>query len=134
MRVRCQSEDDVVAAAGFDELEELLDDDFDSDDDCDDFDDDSDDFDSDVLESEPDEASDDVLEESDDPGALELLVLPRLSFLKKPLPLKVTPTGWNTFLTAIMRPVSGCLYLVRVLSAKDCWTSMVSPESTNLYT
>jgi hypothetical protein len=33
-----------------------------------------------------------------DPDVAEL---PRLSVLKKPLPRKVTPTGWNTFLTAI---------------------------------
>lgn len=34
-------------------------------------------------------------------------VLPRLSFLKKPLPLNVTPTGWKTFFTASTSPESG---------------------------
>lgn len=60
--------------------------------------------------------------------------LPRLSFLKNPLPLKVTPTGWNTFLTAITSPESGCAYSVNESSWNDCCTSIVSPVSTNLYT
>jgi hypothetical protein len=58
--------------------------------------------------------------------------LPRLSVLKKPDPLNVTPTGVNTFLTGRTRPVSGCSYSVRVASWKPCWTSIVSPVSTNL--
>ncbi len=58
--------------------------------------------------------------------------LPRLSVLKNPLPLKVTPTGVNTFLTARTSPESGWVNSVRVASVKACWTSMVSPVSTNL--
>jgi hypothetical protein len=57
---------------------------------------------------------------------------PRLSVLKKPLPLNVTPTGWNTFFTGRTSPESGCWYSVRLSSAKDCWTSTVSPDSMNL--
>jgi hypothetical protein len=67
-----------------------------------------------------------------EPAGVVVEVLPRLSFLKKPLPLKVTPTGWNTFLTAKTSPESGCSCSVRVSSWNDCWTSMVSPVSTNL--
>jgi hypothetical protein len=67
-----------------------------------------------------------------EPAGVVVEVLPRLSFLKKPLPLKVTPTGWNTFLTAKTSPESGCSCSVRVSSLNDCWTSMVSPVSTNL--
>ena len=51
-----------------------------------------------------------------DPAGVVVELLPRLSFLKKPLPLKVTPTGWNTFLTATTSPESGCSYSVRVSS------------------
>jgi hypothetical protein len=46
--------------------------------------------------------------------------------------LNVTPTGWNTFLTAIIEPVAGCSYSVSVGSVNACWTSTVSPVSTNL--
>jgi len=46
--------------------------------------------------------------------------------------LKVTPTGVNTFLTAIIAPVVGWAASVRASSVNDCWTSMVSPVSTNL--
>ena len=60
--------------------------------------------------------------------------LPRLSFLKNPEPLKVTPTGVNTFLTGMTSPESGWAISVRLSSWKPCWTSMVSPVSTNLYT
>jgi len=60
--------------------------------------------------------------------------LPRLSVLKKPEPLNVTPTGVKTFLTGIISPLSGCAIAVRFSSWKPCWTSMVSPLSTNLYT
>lgn len=56
----------------------------------------------------------------------------RLSVLKNPLPLKVTPTGWNTFFTASKSPDSGCSYSVSVSSVKACCTSMVSPVSMNL--
>ena len=60
--------------------------------------------------------------------------LPRLSVLKKPEPLNVTPTGVKTFLTARTSPLSGWAISVRFSSWKPCWTSMVSPVSTNLYT
>lgn len=58
--------------------------------------------------------------------------LPRLSVLKKPEPLKVTPTGVKTFLTGRISPESGWAISVRLSSWKPCWTSMVSPVSTNL--
>ena len=58
--------------------------------------------------------------------------LPRLSVLKKPDPLKVTPTGVNTFFTGSTSPVSGWAISVRVSSWNPWWTSIVSPESTNL--
>jgi hypothetical protein len=82
------------------------------------------------------ESDDELLDESDDvePAGVVVEVLPRLSFLKKPLPLNVTPTGWNTFLTSSMSPESGWAISVSVSSLKDCWISMVSPVSTNLYT
>jgi len=48
--------------------------------------------------------------------------------------LKVTPTGWKTFLTAMVSPESGCTASVSVSSENDCWTSIVSPVSMNLYT
>jgi hypothetical protein len=48
--------------------------------------------------------------------------------------LNVTPTGVNTFLTAILRPETGWTAWVNASSSKDCWTSMVSPVLTNLYT
>src|SRR4029078_5711725 len=60
--------------------------------------------------------------------------LSRLSVLKKPEPLKVTPTGVKTFLTGRTSPDSGCATSVRVASVNACWTSIVSPVSTNLYT
>jgi hypothetical protein len=46
--------------------------------------------------------------------------------------LNVTPTGVNTFLTAMIAPVSGWVASVRASSVNACWTSMVSPVSTNL--
>ncbi len=121
------------------------------------------DFDSDfdfepLSPDEPDELPDDdselfeedpeSLEELDEPESLEepdepesdpapggvLALEPRLSVLKNPAPLKVTPTGWNTFLTGRTSPDSGWVYSARVSSAYACWTSMVSPDSTNLYT
>jgi hypothetical protein len=48
--------------------------------------------------------------------------------------LKVTPTGWKTFFTAIVAPEAGWTASVSASSVKACWTSMVSPVSTNLYT
>jgi len=48
--------------------------------------------------------------------------------------LKVTPTGRNTFLTGIDSPVAGCAYSVSVSSVNDCWISIVSSVSVNLYT
>ncbi len=82
-------------------------------------------------EESPDELSPDELSFVE-PAGVVVEVLPRLSFLKKPLPLKVTPTGWNTFFTDKTSPESGCWNSVSVSSWKDCWTSMVSPVSTNL--
>ena len=58
--------------------------------------------------------------------------LPRLSVLKNPDPLNVTPTGVNTFFTGRTSPLSGWAISVRFSSWKPCWTSMVSPVSTNL--
>ncbi len=58
--------------------------------------------------------------------------LSRLSVLKKPDPLKVTPTGVKTFLTGRTSPDSGWATSVRVASVNACWTSIVSPVSTNL--
>lgn len=90
------------------------------------------------FEDEPepfdDEASDEpeeLVESEDEPGGV-LAWEPRLSVLKKPEPLKVTPTGWNTFLTGRRSPVCGCVYSVSESSVNACWTSMVSPDSTNL--
>ena len=67
-----------------------------------------------------------------DEGVVDFL--PRLSVLKNPEPLKVTPTGVKTFLTGMTSPESGWANSVRLSSWKPCWTSMVSPVSTNLYT
>jgi hypothetical protein len=44
------------------------------------------------------------------------------------------PTGVKTFFTGRGWPSPGCGASVSVGSSKDCWTSMVSPVSTNLYT
>lgn len=65
-----------------------------------------------------------VLLEADD--------VPRLSVLKKPDPLNVTPTGRKTFLTGSTSPESGWAISVRASSWNPCWTSIVSPDSTNL--
>ena len=66
-------------------------------------------------------------------GAVEAAdFLPRLSVLKKPDPLNVTPTGVKTFFTGSTSPLSGWAISVRFSSWNPCWTSMVSPESTNL--
>jgi len=46
--------------------------------------------------------------------------------------LNVTPTGVNTFLTCIGAPLVGWTASVSASSVKDCWTSIVSPVSTNL--
>ena len=68
------------------------------------------------------ESDDDLVDESEDvdPAGVVVEVLPRLSFLKNPLPLNVTPTGWNTFLTASMSPESGWATSVSVSSLNDC--------------
>jgi hypothetical protein len=67
------------------------------------------------------------------PDAVEAAdFFPRLSVLKNPDPLNVTPTGVNTFFTGNTSPVSGWAISVRLSSWKPCWTSMVSPVSTNL--
>ncbi len=85
----------------------------------------------DELPSEPDELE---LCESPvvDVAVVDADFLPRLSVLKKPDPLKVTPTGVKTFLTGRTSPDSGWATSVRLSSWKPCWTSMVSPVSTNL--
>jgi|TARA_R110002110_G_scaffold359364_1_gene568774 hypothetical protein len=113
---------DDFDGVGFDDLvlvevDELLDD---SDDELLDDSDDELLFESDdelLLESddEPFDESEDV-----DPAGVVVEVLPRLSFLKNPLPLNVTPTGWNTFLTASMSPESGWATSVSVSSLNDC--------------
>jgi hypothetical protein len=41
------------------------------------------------------------------------------------------PTGVNTFLTGRRAPSLGWAASVRAASVKDCWTSIVSPLSTN---
>ena len=64
-----------------------------------------DDVDVDSFDDAPSPFDDD---ESELDESVSFFAEPRLSFLKKPLPRKVTPTGWKTFLTAIFRPVSGC--------------------------
>jgi len=46
--------------------------------------------------------------------------------------LKVTPTGVKTFFTGIGSPVVGWAASVSAWSVNACWTSMVSPVSTNL--
>jgi len=65
-------------------------------------------------------------------GVVDDDFLPRLSVLKKPEPLNVTPTGVKTFFTGSTSPLSGWAISVRLSSWKPCWTSMVSPVSTNL--
>ena len=80
----------------------------------------------------PESVFDELAEPLAEPLADVDEVLPRLSVLKKPDPLKVTPTGVNTFFTGSTSPDSGWAYSVRVSSWNACWTSMVSPESTNL--
>jgi hypothetical protein len=90
------------------------------------------DFEPDVDSDEPDFDSDGP-EESLDDGAGDVAdFLPRLSVLKKPDPLNVTPTGVKTFLTGSISPESGWAISVRLSSWKPCWTSIVSPVSTNL--
>ncbi len=92
-------------------------------------------FDGDDPESFDDDPLSEALEEVDDsdeePGGV-VACEPRLSVLKKPEPLKVTPTGWNTFLTGSTSPDSGWVYWVSESSVNACWTSMVSPDSMNL--
>jgi hypothetical protein len=93
-----------------------------------------------LAESLDDEVADVVASELDEPASFESFeadvdaegFLPRLSVLKNPEPLKVTPTGVKTFLTGRTSPVSGWAIAVRFSSWKPCWTSMVSPVSTNL--
>jgi hypothetical protein len=95
----------------------------------------------DDFESDPDDcvsldvSLDDELSDLPDSADDPLLVLEdfaRLSVLKNPEPLKLTPTGWKTFLTGITSPDSGCVNSESVSSLNDCWTSTVSPVSTNL--
>jgi hypothetical protein len=86
-----------------------------------------DDSDVDPAESDVEALSDELLDAAD-----EADFLPRLSVLKKPDPLNVTPTGVKTFLTGISSPESGWATSVRFSSWNPCWTSIVSPVSTNL--
>ena len=69
------------------------------------------------------------LEDFPPPDAVDFCLL---SVLKNPEPLKLTPTGWKTFFTAMTSPDSGCASSESVSSLNDCWTSIVSPVSTNL--
>ncbi len=85
---------------------------------------------------------DELLSDDDEPESFDSFVvvdvvddddfLPRLSVLKNPEPLNVTPTGVKTFFTGRISPLSGWAISVRLSSWKPCWTSMVSPVSTNL--
>ena len=79
-----------------------------------------------------DELSPDLLESLDDLPPPVADDFARLSVLKNPEPLKLTPTGWNTFFTGITSPDSGCANSDSVSSLNDCWTSTVSSVSTNL--
>jgi hypothetical protein len=87
-----------------------------------------------VLESDDDEldVSDEVESFEVDEVADAADFLPRLSVLKNPEPLNVTPTGVKTFFTGRTSPLAGWAISVRLSSWKPCWTSMVSPVSTNL--
>ena len=87
-----------------------------------------------VLSDDDELASDDDEPESFVPEAAVDVAdfLPRLSVLKNPEPLNVTPTGVKTFFTGRTSPLSGWAISVRFSSWKPCWTSMVSPVSTNL--
>jgi hypothetical protein len=88
----------------------------------------SDVVDDELLSDDEDEPESFVLDEAVDVAD----VLPRLSVLKNPEPLNVTPTGVKTFFTGRTSPLSGWAISVRFSSWKPCWTSMVSPVSTNL--
>lgn len=97
-----QSDDDVddLVAGFFFELDSF-DDDVEE---LDSFDDDEpDSFDDEDELSEPLEDFD---ESDDEPGGV-VACEPRLSVLKNPEPLNVTPTGWKTFLTGRTLPDSG---------------------------
>ena len=79
---------------------------------------------------EPESDPDELLSPDDEPLDLAvsldellsavLVDLARLSVLKKPDPLKLTPTGWNTFFTGITTPDSGCANSDSVSSLNDC--------------
>jgi hypothetical protein len=93
------------------------------------------DFDDEVLSDDEEE----LLSDDEEPESFVLDAagdvadfLPRLSVLKNPDPLNVTPTGVKTFFTGRTSPLSGWAISVRFSSWKPCWTSMVSPVSTNL--
>jgi len=138
---RSLTQPEVEDADEPDEPEEEPDDDADDAEPAEDPEDDSlEDFFEELDDVSLDEPDSPPLDESDDGDEAEPaepllpLVEPRLSVLKKPLPLNVTPTGWNTFLTGMISPEDGWAASVSVSSANDCWTSIVSPVSTNLYT
>jgi len=90
------------------------------------------------FEAEPPDVDPSVVDEPLVAESLDVLdsdfadFLSRLSVLKKPEPLKVTPTGVKTFLTGRTSPDWGWATSVRVASVNACWTSIVSPVSTNL--
>ncbi len=71
------------------------------------------------LSDEPDEPlSEDSLPPDDAVEGADFL--PRLSVLKKPEPLNVTPTGVKTFLIGMTSPLSGWAISVRLSSWKPC--------------
>jgi hypothetical protein len=87
------------------------------------------------ADDEPPASDDDVVDSFEVDDVVDgPAFLPRLSVLKNPEPLNVTPTGVKTFFTGRTSPLSGWAISVRFSSWKPCWTSMVSPVSTNLYT
>lgn len=75
------------------------------------------DSDSDELLSLEDEVSDCFFSEELLPFSEDF---ERLSVLKNPEPLKLTPTGWKTFLTGITSPEAGCANSDSVSSLNDC--------------
>lgn len=115
-------EPDELEPVLFDELGELDD----PDEESDDFDDEGslagllDESELELLDESELELELELLDESDvEPGGV-VAFEPRLSVLKKPDPLKVTPTGWNTFFTASTSPESGWVYSVSESSVNAC--------------
>ncbi len=76
-----------------------------------------------LVDELPDVDAESELDEPESPSLLVVDVeaavfLPRLSVLKKPDPLKLTPTGVKTFFTARTSPLSGWAIAVRGSSWK----------------